>query len=130
MASQATASFSQKFREIGVFDGRAFNVPESEIVNCFLWRTLDWQRNSVQMYAQSLFSHEQLHLKTQVDMHEMLHEIGKNWTTDLTDRQKNGIFIERDGSLNTIIKPNYSEISTIVIRNLLPATPAEREEGK
>jgi tRNA(His) 5'-end guanylyltransferase len=102
---------------LAFFDSRAFNVPESDVVNYFLWRAKDWERNSIQMYAQANFSHKQLMNKNQKDMHEMLHNIGKNWTTDLTDQQKNGTFLLKGESGKIIprvdIKPNYEEISKI-----------------
>jgi tRNA(His) guanylyltransferase len=50
----------------------------------------DWHRNSIQMYARSVFSHKELHKKNVDDIHEMLHSVGKNWATDLSHREKNG----------------------------------------
>jgi len=79
--------------EFPVFDSRAFNVPKEDVVNTFLWRAQDWERNSLQMYSRSFFSHKELHKKNREDMHNMLHDIDKNWTTDLTDMEKNGTFI-------------------------------------
>lgn len=43
-----------------VFDSRAFNVPREEVVNYLIWRQQDWERNSVQMLGQSLYSQKQL----------------------------------------------------------------------
>jgi tRNA(His) 5'-end guanylyltransferase len=83
--------------ENAVFDSRAFNVPREDVVNCFLWRMKDWHRNSIQMYARSVFSHKELHKKTLTDIHDMLFEHGKNWATDLTPREKNGsLFLRQD----------------------------------
>lgn len=100
-----------------VFDSRAFNVPKEDVANMFLWRAKDWQRNSLQMYARSFFSHRQLHRKTHAQIHEMLHEIGKNWATDLSDREKNGVFLINAGSApawRTDIEPRYDTISALV----------------
>jgi len=47
------------------------------------------------MYARSFFSHKALQGKKAEDLHEMLHGIGKNWATDLTDCEKNGTFLVR-----------------------------------
>jgi len=79
--------------ELPVFDSRAFNVPIDDVVNTFLWRAKDWERNSLQMYSRAFFSHNELHGKKRSDMHEMLHKAGKNWATDLTMQEKNGAFI-------------------------------------
>lgn len=55
--------------------------------------------------------------KSRIDQHEMLHSIGKNWTTDLNDRLKNGAFIvkkERKMKKYYYILPNYNDVSIIV----------------
>ncbi|MHC4370213.1 MAG: tRNA(His) guanylyltransferase Thg1 family protein [Planctomycetota bacterium] len=83
------------FSPMGDFDSRAFNIPKAEVTNYFLWRAQDWARNSLSMYAGHYFSHSQMHKRNQDDLHEMLHGIEKNWTTDLTDREKNGTFVIR-----------------------------------
>lgn len=100
-----------------IFDSRAFNVPDEDIANYFLWRSLDWKRNSLLAYTQSFFSHKQMQGKKQEDMHEMLHSIEKNWTTDLKDVEKNGTFLVNDPILGIIIRqnilPTYEEISQL-----------------
>lgn len=78
--------------DIAVFDSRAFNVPKEEVCNYFIWRQQDWVRNSIHMYARSLYSHKELQNKNQSDMHEMIHKKGLNWA-DLPDEWKNGSFI-------------------------------------
>lgn len=98
-AAYMTAHFIDEltFKDIVVFDSRAFNVPLEDVVNCFLWRMKDWHRNSIQMYARSVFSHKELHKKNVSDIHEMLYSVGKNWATDLTHREKNGtLWIKQD----------------------------------
>jgi tRNA(His) 5'-end guanylyltransferase len=100
------------FTKMATFDARAFNIPEDEVVNYFLWRAKDWARNSVTMYAQSKFSHKELHNKTCADMHEMLHEVGLNWSTDLMDDKKNGTFIMRYDR-RTDVLPTYAAINEL-----------------
>lgn len=78
--------------KMATFDSRAFNVPKEDVLNVFLWRMKDWERNSLTMYASSFFSHKQLMGKNKENKHEMLHGIDKNWTTDLSDVEKNGTF--------------------------------------
>lgn len=99
------------------FDSRAFNVPREDVANYFLWRAQDWQRNSLQMYARSFFSHKELMNQKTDDMHEMLHGIGKNWATDLTLQQKNGTWLIDDGNgirYRHDILPVFEDINTIV----------------
>ena len=124
-ASIMTARFNELWAKrngkLAHFDSRAFNVPREDVSNYFLWRNQDWERNSLQMYAQSNFSHKELHKKNKVDMHEMLHQKGKNWATDLNDQQKNGTWLIRcsAGDLTCIftrydIHPTYAEIAEVV----------------
>lgn len=99
------------------FDARAFVVPEDDVSNYFLWRAKDWERNSLSMYCQSLFSHKQLMHKNANDQHDMLHSIGKNWATDLTDTEKNGTFIihKNDGYVkSSLVKPTFESINEVV----------------
>lgn len=99
-ASMASTYFNIYWREnkfnYGFFDSRAFNIPMEEIKNYFIWRQKDWERNSLQMVAQSQFSQKELHKKNKSDMHEMLNEKGINWA-DLEGKWKNGTFLFRDG---------------------------------
>ena len=106
------------FDKPAVFDSRAFNVPMNDVVNNFLWRAKDWERNSLQMYARSIFSHKELHKKKRWDIHEMLFGKGKNWAKDLENKLLNGTFIlnsKEDGLImRHDIKPNYDEINDII----------------
>ena len=102
-AGLASAYFTNRFfdghardADIAIFDSRVFNVPKEEVCNYFIWRQLDWMRNSVQMLAQAHFSHKQLHGKNQPAMHDMLYEKNINWA-DLPERWKNGTFIVKPG---------------------------------
>lgn len=62
-----------KAQETGaLFDARAFNVPEDEIVNYFIWRQQDATRNAIQMLGQTYFSHNELHKKSTKMIQEML----------------------------------------------------------
>jgi tRNA(His) 5'-end guanylyltransferase len=117
-ASLMSVNFNRIYgSENAVFDCRAFNVPEDDVSNVFLWRAKDWERNSLQMYCRSFFSHRELTGKKHKDMHEMLYSIGKNWATDLTLQQKNGAFITKIVNGYTIkydVKPSFECIDKIV----------------
>lgn len=63
------------------FDARCFNIPMHEVANYFWWRMLDAKRNSINMVAQSYFSHKQLQGKSSNDMQEMIwQEKQINWS--------------------------------------------------
>jgi tRNA(His) 5'-end guanylyltransferase len=73
-----------------MFDSRVFVLPESDVVNYFIWRQQDASRNSVQMLARANFSHKQCHRKTCEDLQEMLfQEKGINWN-DISTTKKRG----------------------------------------
>ena len=78
----------------------------------------DYNRNSIQMYARSIFSHKELNNKNNEDIHEMLYKVGKNWTTDLTDQEKNGTFLintKENGIIeSSTILPKYECIEKLV----------------
>ena len=114
-AALMSVNFNSFYKTNAVFDSRAFSVPIDDVVNTFLWRAKDWQRNSIQMYARSFFSQKELHNKNIETIHEMLYKIGKNWTNDLTDQEKNGTFIILNKEISvscvqTDILPNYIDI--------------------
>lgn len=101
-----------------IFDARAFNIPREEVVNYFLWRAKDWERNSVQMYCRSFFSAKQMHGQGKADQHEMLHSIGKNWTTDLTQQVRNGTWLINRGlgaREYSSILPKYEDINRALV---------------
>lgn len=84
-------------KDVAYFDARVFTIPDRiEVMNYFIWRNQDCVRNAVSMVAQSLYSHNQLHGKSTVDMHEMIHQAGKNWATDYSDGEKNGRIIIKE----------------------------------
>lgn len=128
-ASVMTAAFNRvlKTARLAYFDARAFNIPKEEVANYFLWRVMDWERNSVAMYCGSHFSAKQMHGQGKADQHEMLHGIGKNWATDLADVERNGCWLIRSESGWTPrfdILPNWSNINAIVEPLIDRALPA------
>lgn len=98
--ASTTASFATGLfgRPGCFFDARAFNIPRDDAANYFLWRVRDWHRNSLQMFARGTFSQRELHGKGREEMHEMLHQAGKNWA-DLEPTLKNGTAFDRNSVL-------------------------------
>lgn len=95
----------KKSSKLAFFDARVFQIADKEeVVNCFLWRQRDAEKNSISMLAQSLYSHKELHQKNTSDMQEMCFQKGHNWN-DLHFSKKRGSFIINntyvDGSLMT-----------------------------
>jgi len=77
------------------FDARTFQIPNAdETLNYFYWRQKDWERNSVSMLAQSLYSHRELLGKNKATLHDMIHDKGQNWA-DLPTHLKNGRCIKK-----------------------------------
>ncbi len=119
-ASVASVEFTHRFGTEGLFDARAFNIPKEEVANYFVWRQKDWIRNSVSMLAQSLFSHKELHGKSQADMHEMMHKVDRNWD-DLSPRWKNGVFVLKGfGGWGIVDDYEVTADRTIIERYLEP----------
>ena len=78
-ASVCSVAFSKVFGASAHFDCRVFNIPAAEVCNYFIWRQKDWERNSLFMFANSLYSAKELHKKGASDIHDMLHDKGENW---------------------------------------------------
>ncbi len=105
LAGLATAKFVElalKFypdecaKRLPVFDCRVFQVPSKvEAVNCFVWRSQDAVRNSIQMAGRAVFSHSDLDRKNQSNILDMLiNEKGINWN-DYPKFFKEGTFWQR-----------------------------------
>lgn len=109
----------QKGNGVALFDARAFNIPEAEVANYFLWRAGDWHRNSISMLARAHFSHAELEGKNLMDMHEMLYAIGINWA-NRTPVERNGTFLVAGLSVERVtdVLPYYGSIEALWQRAL------------
>jgi len=77
------------------FDARVWTVADSyEAFNAFKWRQDDATRNAIQMVAQSLYSHSELHGKDQNALQEMSFQKGVNFN-DIPTKYKRGSFVIR-----------------------------------
>ncbi len=115
--------------DIALFDARAWNVPREEVVNYFIWRQQDWERNSVQMLAGSKYSAKQLHKVNCKNMIAMLEqEHGVVWgNLDAWQKQGEIYFRGNNGVIESsfIFKDNRS-----IIENLLNGTDENETGGK
>ncbi len=78
------------------FDSRVFAIPERDVVNYFIWRQRDWERNSLQMLARKHYLHKDLYEKRESEIHEMLFKKGVNWDR-LELKWKRGRIVNRNG---------------------------------
>jgi tRNA(His) guanylyltransferase len=120
-ASIAASFMSRRYNREALFDARVFVLPESEAVNYFLWRQLDASRNSVNMLAQSLFSHRELQGKSNSQMQDMM-MLGKgvNWN-DLPTYKKWGTCLYKDklGWIVDVECPIFSHDRDYIQRHLV-----------
>lgn len=91
-ASIASTHVSLWYDKVALFDSRVFVLPEAEVNNYFIWRQQDWERNSLLMLAQSLYSHKELQNKKKDELMELCFSKGKNWN-DLDNCLKRGSVI-------------------------------------
>lgn len=100
---------------LAFFDSRVFQIPEKEeVVNYFLWRQRDAERNSVSMLAQSLYSHKELFKKNSSQMQEMCFQKGYNWN-DLEYYKKRGSFVIKQNYINGINKNSKDDRGNNII---------------
>lgn len=115
--SVVASMFTNYFNEIyvwddnAVFDCRCFNIPESDIANYFLWRQKDWEKNSIQMYARSMYTTKELYKKKLSDLHDMLYQKWCNWAT-LDEQLKNWSYITK--KWNRYIRPDFQCVSDLL----------------
>jgi tRNA(His) guanylyltransferase len=76
------------------FDARAFVVPEADVTNYFLWRQQDATRNSIQMLARSLASHNECDGLDTNELQELSFQRGQNWN-DLPTAHRRGRCVVR-----------------------------------
>lgn len=85
----------QKFGK-AFFDARVFQVDtDVEAFNALLWRTKDCERNSKNVFAQSILPHKQCMYKTSNELVEICAELGHRWE-DLDPRYKFGILWKKE----------------------------------
>jgi tRNA(His) 5'-end guanylyltransferase len=90
-----------------MFDARAFILPKEEVCNYFIWREQDATRNSIQMVAQSLFSHNELQNKNCNELQElMFQEKGVNWNDFATVYKRGSCIVKETYSTKDL--NNYS----------------------
>ncbi|WP_394998612.1 hypothetical protein, partial [Acinetobacter sp.] len=119
MVSVASSVFTQTFNTFyknpaeapAYFDARAFILPDiDEMINYFVWRQNDATRNSIRMYAHTMFSTKELEGVSNKDVQEMMFaKTGFNWN-DAKTWTKRGI-------ITTTSYPNYE----------IPVFTADRE---
>lgn len=92
-------------------------------------RQKDWERNSVQMLARSLYSQKELHGKDIPELHEMIHQKGRNWAK-LDNNLKRGRCCVKVRTLEKVDNPHYKgevERSRWIIDNHIPIFHKEPE---
>lgn len=75
-----TETIPEKKHMLPLFDARAYNVPNLDVVTeQFIWREADATRNSLTMAAHAHFSNKELHKVGFKGKHDLLHSVGINW---------------------------------------------------
>ena len=96
-----------------VFDARAFNVPNADVANYFIWRQNDATRNSINGLGQKYFSHKELQgVSTNVLQEMLFAKHGINWNNIETD-QKRGRCVVRQSYQEESVNPKTQEPITL-----------------
>ena len=92
--------------KLAMFDSRVFQIADKEeVVNYFIARQQDAERNSIQMLAQSLYSHKELLNKNSSELQELCFQKGHNWN-DLDFSKKRGSLILKNTYINSCLVDN------------------------
>ena len=85
------------------FDGRAFSLDPVEMANHIVWRCgFDCVRNSISLYAHTVFGPKKIHNKSGSEMKEMLAANQTPWDA-MPDRFKYGIFVKKNKILQAAV---------------------------
>lgn len=129
-ASLATAKFNDLVNSHGepydtmplaFFDSRAFNVPENEVCNYFIWRQQDCIRNSISALATHVMGHKECQGVNCTDLQEKMeseHDIA--WS-DLPMYVKHGITYDKRSKDITFNVPEFTQLREFVevhVRNV------------
>lgn len=88
-----------------MFDARAFNIPESDVCNYFIWRQQDATRNSVQTFGREFFTNKELQrINCKQIQDKLIEEKGINWN-DCPIFFKRGVCVKKVP--NTYNKSNW-----------------------
>lgn len=110
-----------------LFDSRCFNLPREEVLNYLIWRQQDWERNSVQMIAQSLYSHKSLQNKSCKTLITMLEEEHGIVWGELPSWQKRGEYWEKGEGI--IECPLFKNSDTrVYLESILNSCKTDREK--
>ena len=108
MDYEAFAAYDKASRNGALFDARAFVLPEDEVVNYFIWRQQDATRNSIQMVAQSVFSHNELQGLNCNDLqNKLLTEKNINWNNYPISYKRGSCIIKKDTKVLVNENSNY-----------------------
>ena len=120
-AGIASAHFTNLWGSPAVFDSRAWNIPREEVVNYFIWRQQDCQRNSVSMVARAHFSHNELQKLNTTQMKQKLRkEADVNW-----DQLE--VYLKRGAcAIKTAYIENGQERTKWIIDDSIPVLTGER----
>jgi tRNA(His) guanylyltransferase len=125
-----------------MFDSRVFSIPNAiEVENYFIWRQQDATRNSIQLVAQSLYSHKELHKKGASELQEMIYQKGINWN-DYPIGCKRGRLIKKvDKLISGVYEPTWRGKWDICnppifskdrkyLRNIIPELPNFKDNNE
>ena len=85
-----------------MFDARAFNIPENEVVNYFIWRQNDATRNSINSLGYANFSSKELHgLNNSQVQEKLFQEKGINWNDCSTVEKRGTCVIKKEVTKDT-----------------------------
>lgn len=93
---------------IPAFDARAFNLPEADVTNYFLWRIRDAERNSLNNLARCELGHKAIQGKNRDEVSKMLYNIDR--LRPWVGAQKSGSFIFPDGRVGVPDSENFSTL--------------------
>lgn len=121
-ASICTAKFNELINtgQPAYFDSRVFIIDEAvEVYNCLYWRYSDCIRNAKQTFAQTYFSHKQLHGLNVDQCVELCKEKGHIYDNVPVEYKYGYFFLLEEEGLKEYIIPDLRECMETILENVL-----------
>jgi tRNA(His) guanylyltransferase len=128
-AGLASAYMTLLYERTVTFDARVFNVPKEDVCNYFIWRQKDAVKNSINMYAQSMFHHMHLQGLHGGQLQELMWSKEQfNWN-DAPTINKRGACVVRSkrGQLQYMEMPKPVDRFVLIVDRDIPEFTKERD---
>ena len=109
------------------FDCKAFILPEDEVCNNFIFRQQDWERNSVQLLGQILFSQKELQGKSCKEIIRMCKDKGTSWSSLPTKLKRGRCIVRKPDTVEVLRSKGKLRLTNWAVDDEIPIFKDNRD---